>query len=177
MTSLQFRLLAGMAALSNAFTAAAAGSACQSLAEANAKIYGMPTHMYQIEKAGPAGGKTRSNELIYLNNKMYIMVGGKWSVSKATPADMAASQKEARKEQQLGMTCSVVRDEVVNGEATTLYSAHRKTEDGTTDAQFWVSKSKGAPVKAEMDMDDGAGGRMHRSLRYEYTNVQAPAVR
>jgi hypothetical protein len=33
------------------------------------------------------------------------------------------------------------------------------------------------PVKIEMDMDaGGADGDSHRSIRYEYTNVHAPAV-
>jgi hypothetical protein len=75
------------------------------------------------------------------------------------------------------MTCGLVRDELVNGEASTLSSAHKQTPDVKNDSQIWISKSKGVPVKIEMDMDaGGADGDSHRSIRYEYTNVHAPAV-
>jgi hypothetical protein len=152
-----------------------ADSACKLLGEANAKIYGIPTHMYQTETAVYTGGKPRSNELIYFNNKTYILVGGKWSVSPMTPQKMAENQKEAQ-QNEAGMTCSVVRDEVVGGEATTLYSAHKQVPEVTTDTQIWISKSKGVPVKLEVDMNvGGTAGKSHRSIRYEYTNVQAPA--
>ncbi len=174
-----FRYFAAMAALLAASSVRAADAACKFLGEANAKIYGLPTHMYQSETAVYTGGKTRTNELIYFNNKTYIQVGGKWTVSPATPQKMAEAQADAQKEAQAneaGMTCKILRDEPVNGEAATVYSAHNKTPDATTGSTIWISKSKGVPLKLEMDMDvGGAQGKSHRSIRYEYTNVQAPA--
>lgn len=158
-----------------ASSAFGADATCTFLAQANAKIYGIPTHMYQTETAVYTGGKARSSELIYLNNTTYILTNGKWIVSPATPKSMAATQKEAQSEQP-NMKCSMVRDEVVNGEATTLYSSHDQTPDSKRDSQIWISKSRGVPVKLEIDMDvGGAAGRSHHSIRYEYTNVTAPA--
>jgi hypothetical protein len=74
-------------------------------------------------------------------------------------------------------TCRAVREESVNGEAATLYSMHDQNPDAKTDSEIWISKSRGVPLKLEMDMDvGGAGGKSHRTMRYEYMNVQAPPV-
>jgi hypothetical protein len=159
-----------------ASSAIAADSACKFLGEANARIYALPTHMYMTETTAYTGGKTRTSELIYFNDATYIQVGGKWSLSKATPQKMAEMQKEAQKDESK-MTCRVVRGELINGKASTLYSTYKQTPDVKNDSQIWISKSKGVPVKIEMDMDaGGADGDSHRSIRYEYTNVHAPAV-
>jgi hypothetical protein len=151
----------------------AADPACKFLADANTKIYSVPTHIYMTETAG---GKTRTSELIYLNNKTYLQVGGKWQVSPQTPSQMAEIRKETEADAEKTMTCHLVRDEPVNGEAAALYTAHQQNPDEKSDSQLWISKSKGVPLKLEMDMDvGGASGKSHRSMRYEYTNVQAPS--
>ena len=153
----------------------AADSTCKMLADANAKIYAIPAHIYSTETAAHTGGKPRSSELIYFNNTTYIQINGKWTISPATPKRMADMHKDAENKHP-NATCRAVRDELVNGEAATLYSMHEDTADAKVDSQIWISKSRGLPVKFETDMDaGGAGGKTHRAMRYEYTNVQAPA--
>jgi hypothetical protein len=123
-----------------------------------------------------AGAKARTSELIYVNGKSYIQVAGKWMVSPMTPVKMAENRKETEADEEKTMTCRVVRDEAVNGEAATLYTAHQANPDEKSDAQIWISKSRGVPLKLEMDLDvGGTAGKSHRTMRYEYNNVQAPA--
>jgi outer membrane lipoprotein-sorting protein len=146
----------------------AADSGCKPTSEANAKILSIPTHLYMTDTAG---GKTRSSETIYLNNKTYFQVNSGW---KATPLTDQAKKETAALDP--AATCRVVRDEAVNGEAATVYSIHRQTADDKSDSQMWVSKSRGVPLKLEMDIDvGGTAGKSHRTIRYEYTNVKAPA--
>jgi hypothetical protein len=64
----------------------------------------------------------------------------------------------------------------VNGEAAALYMAHSENDDVKSDAQTWISKSKGLPLRTEEDIDTGGGDKRHMSIRYEYGNIQAPAV-
>jgi hypothetical protein len=172
MARFQF-LLSVIPAIVAAVPALAADSMCKMLADANAKIYAVPAHIYQTETAAYTGGKTRSSELIYFNNKTYILLNGKWTVSPATPTRMAEMHKEAENKHP-NVVCHVVRDESVNGEAATLYSMHDDTADAKIDSQLWISKSRGLPIKLEMDVG-GAAGKSHRAMRYEYTNVQTPA--
>jgi hypothetical protein len=150
-----------------------AGDGCQTLLDANLKIYSVPVHVYTTETAIFTGGKARSNELIYLNGKTYLQIAGKWQVSPRTPAQM----QEVRKQAEAGakVTCKFVREESVNGEAAVLYNAHQDMEDAKVDSQVWISKARGVPLKTESDSDmGGANGKVHRTLRYEYNNVQAP---
>ncbi len=172
---LHFRGLLIIAGILVAGSALAADSTCKYLADANSKIYTIPTHMFMTETASYTGGKAQSSELIYLNNKTYFQVNEKWSVSPATPEKMQEIRKESEA-QNLKMTCRVVRDEAVNGEPSTLYSGHKQDPDEKIDTQIWISKSRGVPLKLETDMDVGGGaaGKSHRSIRYEYKNVQAP---
>ena len=157
-------------------SAHAADPACKFLADANTKIYSIPTHIYSTETSAATGGKARNSELIYLNNKTYVLVAGKWRVSPMTPQKMIEIRKETAADEEKTMTCKAVRDELVNGEAAILYSAHQQNPDEKSDSQIWISKSRGVPVKLEMDMDvGGAAGKSHRTMRYEYANVQAPA--
>ena len=44
-----------------------------------------------------------------------------------------------------------------------------------SDAQTWISKSQGLPLKTEEDIDTGDGDKRHMSIRYEYSNVRPPA--
>ena len=71
-----------------------------------------------------------------------------------------------------------MRDESLHGESAAVFSAHQKNGDFTTDAQIWISKSKGLVLREEEDMDVGGGasGKSHLSIRYEYSNVQAPLI-
>lgn len=173
MMAVDMRFLFPVAAVLMAGAALGADATCKYLADANAKIYTIPAHLYQTDIG--AGGKTQTSELIYLDNKTYLESGGKWRLNPMSPAKMAEIRKETEDQEIQSMTCRVVRDEAVNGEAAALYSAHQETPDLKRDSQIWISKSRGVPLKLEMDMDGGGKGKNHRSIRYEYTNVHAPA--
>jgi hypothetical protein len=152
-----------------------AADSCQPLHDSVIKRLSMPSHMYMTETAGYRPGGPRSSEMIYVGNETYIFVSSKWRKSPITKEQMLEQQKEnwanAKK-----TSCRVVRDESVNGVATTVYSVHSEDEDAIQDGQIWLSKSSGLPVKEELDMDVGGGalGKSHRSIRYEYTNVKSP---
>ena len=163
-------------AIAFAAPAFAADPACKYVADANAKIYTVPTHVYMTQTAAFTGGKPRSSEIIYLKNKSYVQVSGKWHPGGSTQEDLDAVRKKANEPNQ-NITCRVTRDEAINGEQAALYTIHEQTTVGEKiDSQIWISKSRGLPLKLEMDMDvGGMAGKSHRTMRYEYSNVQAPA--
>jgi hypothetical protein len=149
---------------------------CKYLADLNIQRVTIPTHIYSTETAASTGGKMRTSEIIYLTDKTYIQMNGKWRMSPVTMKKMQDMKKDTETEGLADMTCRQVRDEVVNGEAATLYTMHKNTADEKSDSQVWISKLRHLPLKLEMDTDVGGGaGKSHRSMRYEYTNVQAPA--
>ena len=150
---------------------AAADAACQPIFDAATKIFAVPTHSYTAESL--PGGKSRNAEAIYANNAIYIFYNGKWIRSKATPQDMLKQEQENI--QNAKTSCRHVRDELVNGDMSALYMAHAENDGVKSDAQTWISKSRGLPLKTEEDIVTGGGDKRHMSIRYEYSTVRPPA--
>jgi hypothetical protein len=72
-------------------------------------------------------------------------------------------------------TCKYLKDELVNGEMTAVYSSHDVSPKGVVDTQIRISKAKGLPLRQNMDIDAGGGkGKSHSSTRFEYGNIKPP---
>jgi hypothetical protein len=150
--------------------APAADAACQTLFDTRFKLFSVPSHSYTIETF--PGGKSQNSEAIFTNGTIYVLMRGKWIHSRMTPQEMLKQEEENIRNSK--STCRHVRDEMVNGEAAALYMGHSENDGVKSDAQTWISKSKGLPLKTEEDLDTGDGDKRHMSIRYEYGNVQAP---
>lgn len=62
-----------------------------------------------------------------------------------------------------------------DGEAAMVYTMHSETEDSKDDAQMWISRATGFPLREEMDVDvGGAADKDHFSARFEYSNIHPP---
>jgi hypothetical protein len=155
-------------------TSLAAQGGCQPVDEAMNKVMNVPTHIYGAMSPILSNGSTPRptdtvhNETIYVGGSAYVKVGGKWSRSEWTPQRIIKQEQENR--QQSKSTCRYLRDESVNGEAAAVYSTHaeRSHPETKSDGQVWISKSKGLPLRHEMDIDAGHGIKDHHSVRYEY---------
>ena len=152
----------------------AADPACSPLRDAMEKLFVTPYHAYVTETAGYLKGKTRESEIVSIGKNVYILANGKW---RAVPGMQDAREEMRKNAESDKATCRVMGTESVEGESAVHYSIHQKDETDTIDTQMWISKSRGLPVKQETDTDvGGAMGKSHRAMRYEYTNVKAPAV-
>lgn len=155
-------------------SSAHAADSCQPVFDAMSKVLVTPSHIFSTEGAGTRpGAKPRNSELIYLGGAIYDKLNDKWIRSKMTAQQMLEQEKENREHGKA--TCRYLREEVVGGEAAAVYSAHSENEDLKSDGQVWISK-KGLPLRSEFDIDIGDPAKMHRSVRYEYSNVQAPPI-
>jgi hypothetical protein len=155
----------------------AADNGCKQVFDAMSKVLVTPTHLYSSEGTGSSGNKTNMSEMIYsggANTAIYILIGAKWTRSKMDGAAMAKQEEENRRNSKY--SCRYVRDEAVNGEPAAVYASHAEIEGMKSDATTWISKSKGLPLRVELDHDpDDPISKSHTLLRYEYTNVRPPA--
>lgn len=106
-----------------------------------------------------------------MNGAVYILSQGKWMRSPYGP-DLVLKQKEENIRDSKN-SCRYLRDETVNGEAAAVYSVHVEDEGSRSEGSIWLSKSKGMPLREEMDYDIGPG-QTHTAVRYDYSNVRAP---
>ena len=154
-----------------------ADDSCKAVVDATTKVNVTPAHVYSTYTSEARKNKTITGELIYSggpSGAIYVMVDGKWRKSPMTPSEMTKQQEENRRKSK--MSCHYLRDESVNGEGAAVYSAHSESEAAKTDMTVWVSKSKGLPLRADIDVDaGGTTAKSHESIRYEYTNVHPPA--
>ncbi len=148
---------------------------CKVLFSAIDKTLITPNHSYVAETAS-ATDRQENSEQILAGGIRYIKLNGKWRKTPVTTQQLQEQDRENRQDTK-EYDCRYVREESVQGESAAVYNAHSKAEDFTSDAQIWVSKSRGLILREEEDIDiGGAGGKRHLSIRYEYGNVQAPAV-
>ena len=146
---------------------------CKPVLDATTKQTTVPYHMYGTTSNPVPGGKPIPMELISAGGQNYVLAGGHWSRSPMTAAAMAQQEQE-NIHNATAMACQRVRDESVGGTPAIVYSEHSEGEFGKSDAQVWVAKSTGLVLRTENDMDTGDASKTHLSVRYDYSNVQAP---
>lgn len=168
-----------LAALPCASSAAGAQSPqCAVPYGAMIKLLASPWHANMVDTAGTdAGlhhGKPTATEEISVGGSLYILSRGKWTKSPISVADM--QQDQAEKMNTDKATCAHLRDESVNGENASVWSIHSDTEDGDTQSQLWVSKSRGVVMRTDIRIDaGGALGKRHSVSNYDFANIHAPA--
>ncbi|MGH8094991.1 MAG: hypothetical protein ACREIF_16215 [Chthoniobacterales bacterium] len=146
--------------------------ASKAVLDAMAKLNQTPHHEYITTTGDAAAGGTQKNEMIGIGDTNYVKIHDKWTVSPMTPKMMAEQEKENIRDAKV-YRCQYERDESVNGEAAAVYKAHSENENGSSDAEIWISKSRGLPLRENIDVN----GTGRFSVRFDYANVQAPAVK
>ena len=150
---------------------------CPAVQEANNKLFTMPFHMFSAEaNAGVNYGQPTTSEMVFAGGARYILLNGQWSASPVSTQDLKDLEQRNLKNAR-NLSCHFVRDESLNGESVALYSTHSESAHGKDDSQIWISKSRGLILRQETDLDaGGAKGKTHLSIRYDYTNIQAPKL-
>lgn len=147
-----------------AATPLAAQEACKQALEASMKIFDTPTHTYTTMDVM---GKPQIIESIYAGGAIYTKYNGKWTNAGTTQEMKALTEKNRQANK---ATCSFVKDELLGTDLTAVYTVHEVTPHGTSDSKLWISRSKGVPLRTDIDLSRGT----HMSTRYEYGNIKPP---
>lgn len=150
-------------------------SDCKVVFDADDKLNATPHHGYVTTTLQVKNAKQVTGEDIVAGGVVYVQVRGKWRKSPMTAEQRQNQQQENRKNAK-NVSCHLLRNEVVSGEASEVYSFRAETEDMKSDSLVWISKSQRLILRQEQDVDTGLGEKSHISTRYEYTNVSAPNI-
>jgi hypothetical protein len=151
---------------------------CQeAVLNANEKLFTTPFHMYSTQSGAQSEkGKAVSTEMVFTGTARYVFYEGNWKPSPLSTDELKAMEQRNLKNTKV-ISCERLRDEPVEGEGAVIYKMRSQTPRSVNDDQVWVSKSKGLILRQETDLTPTNPSRkMHLSLRYEYTNVQAPKL-
>lgn len=162
LTALGFTV--SLAVFSVASSAADVG--CKAVLDATLHQLQTPYHSHTTMTLVP-GQKPQLSEQINTGKTLYLLMNGKWTVSRFTPQAMLEQEMDNIKNSKA--VCSVVRDEPVDGVGATLYKVHEERDGSASDSQIWVSKANGLPLRLKME-------EPAVDSYYSYSNVAAPDV-
>lgn len=150
-----------------------ASNPCQPVFDALDKVVITPRHTYSTITQAFAHGQPRASETIVANGKVYIRVNRKWRPGLSSLQDMQLRQKERRRH--ATEACQFMRDELVDTEAAAVFSMRTESENSKEEAQLWISKSTGLPLRDEQDIEvGGTAGKEHISTQFKYVHIQPP---
>ncbi len=167
-------LIATMLVLGAADAAVAAPvpPVCQAPIDSGIKVTTTPHHTVTAEGNPPTIG-----EAIMADGVNYVKTGDKWVKSPMTPQETLAQEKE-NIQNATAYNCTRLADDTVGGAPATVYKLHYDVPDvSSADVQIWISKATGLPLRTELDTDMGTGTKRHFSIKYDYANIKAPAVK
>jgi hypothetical protein len=142
---------------------------CQAVFDAMLKETMTPHHAVTVRSGAEAG------ESIATSDTMYVKVRGVWKKSPMTMHAMLAQQQENIRGATVA-SCSVLSDDVVNGEAAAVWHAHYEQPDlGVSESKVWVSKATGLPLKTEVSVQ--AGEKTSVVTTFDYGHITAPVVK
>jgi hypothetical protein len=124
--------------------------------------------------AGMGMGGKKTSEEIWTGKDVYVLHGRTWIDMQTTYAEMTrdgANDPDIKKAHEAEQ-CAMLPDEMVFGQDAAVYRTRNPVLG--VDGKVWVSKSSHLPLKAETTTDAGPM-KSFASMRYEYTDVQAPA--
>lgn len=145
-------------------TSALAANTCDEVYQASIKSSQTPHHVYTASTL--SGGKSRAVETIYAGGVEYLKMDGQWRRSVMKPHAMLELTQEKLKTHP--DTCVRIGDQAAGGEAVAVYKVHNN-EFGT-DQVVRIFKSSGLMQGGTVSLPNQSA-----EMRYEYTNVQAPA--
>jgi hypothetical protein len=172
-------LLAALAWLAPARPAAAQQppqGTCGPIYAAGEKRIGTPHHIYTTQTQD---GTTRTGEIVSTADGQFILVQGQWlrSPLSMTPQEALEDHRERFRSATV-YSCTKLRTEAVDGVSAIVYQMHSETDEGISNGQVWIAARTGLPIKQEVDLEVlvGPPGKSHTSARFDYRNVQTPAV-
>lgn len=164
----------------------AAGTACDIVAATDIKLLQTPYHSYlamhvQLAAHGAMhdvphalGMDNATQESIFAGGVIYDKSSdGSWHRSKVTVEAMAPMVRDEQKHTDADHTCRYLRDETVDGQNAAVYEIKSKNNKliGAGTTHMWIAKASGLPLRQRSEVD----ANTYSELRYEYTNVHAPA--
>jgi len=140
-----------------------AANACDVLYNAGIKSVQTPHRVYSTRTMH--GGKPQASEAVFAAGIEYLQMDGKWIRSPMPQPEMvAAAQEKLRTHPD---TCTPMGDQMVGGQAVSVFKAHNNEMD--TEQTVRIFKSSGLMQGGTLTLPNGV-----MEIRYEYDNVQAP---
>jgi hypothetical protein len=135
-----------------------------------------PNHQYFTISGAERDSHAQTNEMINTGRARFVMMNGKWQNVAESPREMLRREEQNFKNSKT--VCRLLREEVLEGTATSVYIEQSQTGSISSIGTVWIAKNSGLPVREEVNTDSGTGpaGQRHLEIRIVYTDVHAPVI-
>jgi len=135
-----------------------------------------PNHQYFTISGAEPDSLAQTNEIITTGRARYVLMNGLWQTLSESPREITKREEENFKKSKT--VCRLVREEMLEGTATSVYVEQSQTGPISSLGTIWIAKSSGLPLREEVNTDAGTGaaGKRHLEIRIVYTDVRAPVV-
>lgn len=168
--------LAAAIALLQAPDARAQDASCKAVFNAIRLQAKTPNHQYFTISGAEPDSYAQTNEMINTGSARFVLMNGKWQSEPESPREML--NREEKNFKNSNTVCRVLREELVEGTAATVFVEQSQTGPISSVGLIWIAKSSGLPVREQINTDAGSGaaGKRHLEIRIVYTDVKAPVV-
>jgi hypothetical protein len=151
-------------------------ASCKQVFNALKLLSNTPNHQYFTISGAQPDSLAQTNEMINTGHARYVKLNGLWQTMPGSPREIMKQEEENFKKSKT--VCRVLRDEMLDGTATTVYVEQSQTGPISSVGTLWIAKSNGLPVHEEVNTDSGTGpaGMRHLDIRIVYTDVKAPVL-
>ena len=162
-----------------AFTSSAAlaqDASCKQVFSAIKSLSSTPNHQYFTISGAQPDSLAQTNEMINTGHARYVKMNGLWQTMPGSPREIMKQEEENFKKSKT--VCRLLREEMLDGTATTVYVEQSQTGPISSLGTIWVAKSSGLPVHEEVNTDSGTGpaGMRHLDIRIVYSDVKPPTL-
>ena len=135
-----------------------------------------PNHQYFTISGAQPDSYAQTNEIINTGRARFVLMNGKWQAVPESPREMLKREEQNFKNSKT--VCRLLREEVVEGTATSVYVEQSQTGSISSVGTIWIAKNSGLPVREQFNTDAGTGpaGQRHIDIRVVYTDVHAPVI-
>jgi len=163
-----------LAAAFTPFAARAQDPSCRQVFNGIKLQANTPNHQYFTISGAEADSHAQTNEMINTGRARFIRIDGKWQKSPQSPHEIMKIEEENFKKSKT--VCRVLREEVIDGTAATVYIEQSQTGPISSLGTIWIANRSGLPLREEVNTDSGTGpsGQRHLEIRIVYTDVQSP---
>jgi hypothetical protein len=135
-----------------------------------------PNHQYFTISGAQPDSYAQTNEMINTGHARFVLMNGKWQAVPESPREMLKREEQNFKNSKT--VCRLLRDEIVEGIATSVYVEQSQTGPISSIGTVWIAKNSGLPVREQVNTDSGTGpaGQRHIEIRVVYSDVHAPVI-
>jgi hypothetical protein len=111
---------------------------------------------------------THQCDVVHDAFKKSFQAGSHMTIKNTGTINVTEAQGKITEDGSYTESCKFIRDENLNGEATSVYSEVMKSSAATADGKIWISKTRGLILQQDVNVDMNGKGKGEQIITFAY---------